>query len=136
MERLPPIDLATLSRTSKAMSEKLTEAKRAASRLLGCYRTGDANDPETYIAAVVSILNRYPLEVIAEVTEPATGLPGKLKWLPSIAEIREECEILAARIRRKIEREEQIREQFRLRDERERPRIAETRKLQIAGPGT
>jgi hypothetical protein len=78
----------------------LTEAKRGAKRLLGCYRAGDANDPETYIAAVVSVLSRYHESVIRDATEPATGLPSRLKWLPSISEIREECERLDAREKR------------------------------------
>lgn len=83
-----------------------------AKRLLGCYRTGDANDPQTYIAAVVSVLSRYPEAVIRDVTEPATGLPAKLKWLPSIFEIREECEILAARIQKREELQKGLTEQL------------------------
>lgn len=35
---------------------------------------------------------RYPANVVVAVTEPATGIPAKLKWLPSIAEIVEECD--------------------------------------------
>ena len=100
------------------------EAKQGAARLLGCYRTGDANDPEAYISAVVSVLARYPVQIIREVTEPATGLPARLKWLPAIAEIREECEILAQRDRRRIERDRQIREQI---EARETLKIADMR---------
>lgn len=92
------------------------EAKAGAARLLGCYRTGDANDPEAYITAVVSVLVRYPPQIVREVTEPATGLPSRLKWLPTIAEIREECEILAQRELRKVQRERQIREQLAARE--------------------
>lgn len=123
LEKLPPMDSARLCKVSNNTLEKLTEAKKGASRLLGCYRTGDANDPETYIAAVVSVLSRYDVEIMREVTEPATGLPSRLKWLPSISEIREECEMLAARVRRRVEREQQIHEQFEAR-----------KRLQIAGP--
>lgn len=78
----------------------MSAAKRGAKRLLGCYRTGDANDPETYIAAVVSVLSRYSESIIAEVTEPATGLPSTSKWLPSVFELREECDRREARERR------------------------------------
>lgn len=70
----------------------MNEAKKGAARLLGCYRTGDANDPETYIAAVVAVLEQYPINTIRAVTAPATGIASKLKWLPSIAEIKEACE--------------------------------------------
>jgi hypothetical protein len=101
--------------------DSLVEAKQGAARLLGCYRTGDANDPEAYISAVVSVLARYPIGIIREVTEPATGLPARLKWLPTIAEIREECEILAQRELRKVQREQQIRAQLEYRDQLQIP---------------
>lgn len=116
MQKLPAMDSAKLSKGLEITSEKLNEAKRGAKRLLGCYRAGDANDPETYIAATVSVLSRYPSEVIRDVTEPATGLPSRLKWLPSISEIREECEILAARITRREELRKGLIEQFAARD--------------------
>lgn len=67
-------------------------ATMRAAILVGCFRKADAGDPEIYTAAVVAVLSRYPVEVAAAVTEPATGLPSKLKWLPSIAEITEACE--------------------------------------------
>ena len=60
--------------------------------LFGCYRTGLANDPETYTMAVAATLADYPPEVIQHVTDPRTGLPAKCKWLPSVAEVREACE--------------------------------------------
>ena len=60
--------------------------------LIGCYRKSDANDPEIYGRALVAVLMRYPENIVMAVTEPATGLPARLKWLPSIAEIVEACE--------------------------------------------
>jgi hypothetical protein len=116
MDRLPPMDSPPLSTNSNSTLERLSEAKKGAIRLLGCYRTGDANDPETYISAVVSVLSRYAVHIIRDVTEPATGLPGRLKWLPTVAEIREECEILAQRDQRKFERERQIMAQLEARE--------------------
>lgn len=81
------------------------------------------------MAAVISVLARYSVAIIREVTEPATGLPAQLKWLPTIAEIRNECEVLDAREQRKVEREKQIQEQFAARrqitDQRERPSYEE-----------
>lgn len=112
MQPLNPMDLHAPSTSSDTTLQRQIEAKKAAIRLLGCYRTGDANDPETYISAVICVLARYPIEVIRDATDPATGLPGRLKWLPSIAEIREECEMLAARIAREAEREKRIAEQL------------------------
>lgn len=60
--------------------------------LFGCYRKGDANDPEIYTAAVAATLADFPAEVVEYVTDPRTGLPSKLKWLPTVAEVREACE--------------------------------------------
>lgn len=60
--------------------------------MFGCYRKGDANDPEVYTMAVAATLAEYTAEVIDYVCDPRTGLPAKLKWLPTVAEVREECE--------------------------------------------
>src|SRR3954471_3265965 len=60
--------------------------------LLGCYRTGDANDPETYVAAIAAILARYPVDVMTAVTHPATGLPSKKSWLPTVKEVVDACD--------------------------------------------
>lgn len=67
-------------------------AAERARLLLGCYRTGDANDPGTYVAAITAILARYPEEIITEVTHPATGLPKKKSWLPTVKEVADACE--------------------------------------------
>jgi hypothetical protein len=66
-------------------------AKRAAI-LLGCYRKGDAEEPEIYAAALASVLASYPQEVSYRVTDPRTGIAGRSKWLPTVAEVREACE--------------------------------------------
>lgn len=60
--------------------------------LFGCYRKGDANDPEVYTAAIAAILSEYPQEVVDYVTDPRTGLPRKLKFMPNPAEVSEACE--------------------------------------------
>lgn len=60
--------------------------------LFGCYRKGDANDPDTYTAAITAILAEYAPEVIQRATDPRTGLARKLKFLPTVAEVSEECE--------------------------------------------
>lgn len=78
---------------STAQQEALTTyAADRARLLLGCYRTGEANDPETYVAAITSILSRYPEAVITEVTHPATGLPKKKSWLPTVKEVSDACD--------------------------------------------
>lgn len=42
--------------------------------------------------AIAATLADYPREVVEHVTDPRTGLPAKLKFLPSVAEVREACE--------------------------------------------
>lgn len=91
MEKLPAMDSAKLSKCLEITSEKLIEAKKGAKRLLGCYRTGDANDPETYTAAITAILAEYEPEVVRHVTDPRTGLARKNNWLPTVAEVDAAC---------------------------------------------
>lgn len=67
--------------------------------MFGCYRKGDANDPEIYTAAIAATLADFPPEVQDFVTDPRTGLPSRLKWLPTVAEVREACENSASYIR-------------------------------------
>jgi hypothetical protein len=126
MDRLPPMDSRKLSTNSNNTLERLTEAKKGAARLLGCYRSGDANDPETYVTAVVAVLEQYPVEIIRAVTAPATGLASKLKWLPAVAEIRDACEELGRTTKYAREWEAQARAQITGREalaiEHQRPR--------------
>lgn len=72
----------------------MSEAKRGAQRILGCYRITDAHDPAVYMTAVVAVLAMYPVDVIRAACEPATGIPSKIKWLPAIAEVKAECEAI------------------------------------------
>jgi hypothetical protein len=77
------------SRPSTCPSEV---AATRAGILLACYRKGDAEEPEIYVASVAAILSSYPLEVAYRVTDPRTGLGGKSQWLPTVAEVRVACE--------------------------------------------
>lgn len=87
----PKLSEATLKEES-ALAQSLNSfpAQRAAV-LLGCYRKGDAQDPETYTAAVAAILSEYSMEVIQHVTDPRTGLARKTNWLPTVAEVDAAC---------------------------------------------
>jgi hypothetical protein len=80
-------------------------ATERANLLFGCYRRGDANDPDTYVAAIAMILSKYAVEVIKEVTDPYSGLPSKKKengysGMPDVADVREACDDEANRIAR------------------------------------
>lgn len=81
-----------LTLTSNASAEKLELAAKYTKLLLGCYRMGDANDPEVYTAAIIAIFSDYSEEVMRDVADPRRGLPSKIQWLPTVKEVREACE--------------------------------------------
>lgn len=87
--------------------------------LLGCYRSGEANDPAVYVSGIAAVLARYPTDLMARVSDPRVGLPSKLKWLPSISEVTVACEELAQEEREARKRASDLAEQWRLRDEME-----------------
>jgi hypothetical protein len=62
--------------------------------MFGCYRKGDANDPDTYVAAITATLARYPEDVIRDVTNPASGLPTRRDFLPTVKEVFDACEAM------------------------------------------
>lgn len=97
-----------------------TYAAMRAKILLGCYRTGEANDPETYVAAITAILARYPQEVITAVTHPASGLPSKKNWLPTVKEVADACDEAHAPILQNELRLKRIKEQLEAREREER----------------
>lgn len=71
--------------------------------LFGCYRMGDANDPEIYTQAVVAVLSDYPDDVITRVVDPRKGLPSRQQFLPTVAEVKAACEEIYQPIRRRME---------------------------------
>lgn len=102
---------------SMARQEALTSyAAQRAKILFGCYRTGDANDPQTYVAAVTAILARYPEEVITAVTHPASGLPSKKSWLPTVKELCDACDEAVEPMVQNEARLKRIKEQMEMRE--------------------
>ena len=83
---------------------------------MGCYRQGDCADPEVFATGAVAVLSHYPVDIVRKITDPHSGLPGRLKWLPTIYEIREACEIENGAARRRDEQDARIKEQFAERD--------------------
>ena len=68
--------------------------------LFGCYRRGDAQDPETFVAAIAAVLCGYETDLIREVTDPRTGIQASEKFrafLPNVGELKGYCEAEAAR---------------------------------------
>lgn len=86
-------------------------AAECAAVLLGCYRRGEVSDEEIFTRGVISVLCDFPEAIVRSVTNPARGLPAKLKWLPTLAEVREACEAAHAPELRAAQRERQRAEQ-------------------------
>ena len=82
--------LVDLIQASTPTSPELAAIK--ARQLFGCFRKGDANDPDTYAAAIAAVLTRFPPEVVAHVTDPRSGLPSRSNWLPTVHEVRQTCD--------------------------------------------
>ncbi len=80
--------------------------------MFGCYRKGDANDPDAYVGAVAAVLSEYPAETIKFVTDPRTGIPSRVDWMPTVGEIKRACEEHYGPVRRAIEREANERKQL------------------------
>ena len=120
---------------------------RYAKLLLGCYRTGDATDPEVYAGAVIAVLADYPDDVIERVVDPRNGIPSRMNWLPTVAEIKSACEDLYGHRRRNDEwnagaaKQIAARTQLRITDGRTPEQIREHRAQQVEalmselGPG-
>jgi len=98
-------------------------AAKYAKLLLGCYRVGEANDPEVYTAAVIAVLSDYPEHVVRDVVDPRKGLPSKVQWLPTPKEVKDACEEIYGPIRRYNVMQDGIQRQL-----EERARIEEARR--------
>jgi hypothetical protein len=103
----------TTQRTTSSQSSRRStsphQAAYAAERaklLFGSYRRGDANDPDTYVAAITAVLCRYDTDLIREVTDPNLGIATSDKFsafMPNAGELKIYCEGIAAR-RARLER--------------------------------
>lgn len=108
MENLKPFKLPppiSSQKSESSTSSRLEYAAERANLLFGCYRKGDANDPKTYVTAVAAVLAEYPEDTIRFVTDPRTGLPSKVDWMPTVGEVKRACEDHYGPTRRAMERE-------------------------------
>src|SRR5262249_44974430 len=69
-----------------------SQALTAATNLAGCFRAVDASDADRFIGAIAVVLQSYAPDVVQYVCDPRTGLPGKMKWMPSVAEVKDACD--------------------------------------------
>lgn len=81
-----------------------------------CFRKDDAHDPAVYAAAAIAVFSEYDLGVVDYITDPRTGLPSRLNWLPTIKEIRDACDAKAQVDRASDMRDMRTRQQLAERD--------------------
>lgn len=62
------------------------------------YRTDKVGDPEVFAAGLVAVMSLYPAHVLREVVSPTDGLPTRMTFLPSIAEVKQACEAVCIRL--------------------------------------
>jgi hypothetical protein len=108
-----------ISNNSAALKTRIAELAKI---LLGCYRTGDANDPAIYAGAIIAVLSDYPLDVIEAAVDPRTGLPAQSKWLPTVAEVKDFCEARMHPKRMQAQGLQQIEEREQLAIAHQRPK--------------
>lgn len=88
-----------------------------ATLLFRSYRTTGADTPESFLAAIVGMLERYHPDVVRAVCDPVSGLPSRSNFLPSVAEVRTACEEALNPVKRAEQRKQSIEKQLRERDE-------------------
>jgi hypothetical protein len=113
-----------LTQASTEQHRKNTLAAQRTKLMLDCYRTGAANNPETFVTAIAATLARYPDEVIYRVTDPRSGIQSRIAWMPSIKEVRDECERAMEPIQQRMEQEKRIAEQLAERERLEQLRAS------------
>jgi hypothetical protein len=91
---------------------KKAEVAKYAKLLLGCYRAGEAADPEVYTGAIIAVLSDYSLDVVRRVVDPRSGMPSRLQWLPTVAEVKRACEEIDGPMRRAREWDRRAKEQI------------------------
>lgn len=76
------------------------EAATFAGQLVNYYPAREVNDARSYIAALTALFAAFPRAFAKRVCDPVTGLPSRLKFLPTLAEVREALDAEATRRKR------------------------------------
>ena len=58
-------------------------------RLSAFFGPPEVGDARVFLAGVIELMSRYPEVVTTQAVDVSIGLPGKYKWWPKVAEIKE-----------------------------------------------
>lgn len=72
-----------------------------ATRLLGYYPAREVNDADTFVTVIAAVFAAFPPSLGKRVLHPVHGLAGRLKFLPTVADVVEALKAEQER-RRKI----------------------------------
>lgn len=67
-------------------AERMQNASRVAKAILGAYRDSPTATKE-YTVAILQVIASYPADIQTRLADLRTGIPGKFKFLPAVAEI-------------------------------------------------
>lgn len=69
---------------------------------MALYPAKDVGNPDAYVAAITTLFVCYPRDLVKRVCNPVTGLPSRLKFFPTIADVSEAIKLELER-RKRIE---------------------------------
>lgn len=90
---LPGLTDAQCLAVSKELGKKFpkmtsSNAVSCAQTLMGCYRKTDFQDPRIFATSMSALFAEYALEIARIVIDPVKGIPGKIMFPPSVAEVK------------------------------------------------
>lgn len=88
-------------------------ALELATAMAGMFKPDRETDERAFLPIFAKLFELYPESVALAVANPITGLPSKLKFFPSIAEVRAACEEAFAPQRQWLERDEARQDHYR-----------------------
>jgi hypothetical protein len=84
--------------SSRSVACDPVTASDYANRLMGFYPAREVNNPVTFAAGMAANFAAFPRNIVKRVCDPVVGLPSRLKFLPTIADVRDALD--AERVKR------------------------------------
>ena len=130
-----------VSITARDGASGVEEGERAARMLMGFYPAREVNDAVIFVRGMTAMMAAYPVDFVRRVIDPVNGLPSRLKWLPTLADVKAALEAEKARRNRiaanaryvlDLDRQRQAKAADDARWEAERARLTPEQRKQLA----